>query len=139
MSFYFVRQTPFSLTVLKMPIKCQIQRSLLLHVTNLLDGLGLIDLLVEGLASNEVWDVVIVLLLGALLLLHALVALSQLAKGGKGIWAELVEDTWDELGELLVLTGTVDGEGVGWNGGVDCTMLELAVRTFAILLSEPPY
>lgn len=108
-------------------------------MTDLLDGLGLIDLLVEGLASNKVWDVVIVLLLGALLLLHALVALGQLAKGGKGIWAELVEDTWDELGELLVLTGTVDGEGVGWNGGVDCAVLELAVHTFTALLSESRY
>ena len=84
----------------------------------------LLDGLVEGLASNEVWDVIIVLLLGTLLLLHALVALGQLAQGGKGVWAELVEDAWDELGELLVLTGTVDGEGVGWDGGVDYVMLD---------------
>ena len=108
-------------------------------MTDLLDGLGLIDLLVEGLTSNEVWDVVIVLLLSALLLLHALVALGQLAKRGKGIWAKLVEDTWDELGELLVLTGTVDGEGVGWNGGVNCAVLEHAVHSFTVLLLESPY
>lgn len=95
----------------------------------------LLDGLVEGLASNEVWDVVIVLLLGALLLLHALVALGQLAQGGKGVWAELVEDTWDELGELLVLAGTVDGEGVGWDGGVDCATLDPLLSLCALQFS----
>lgn len=100
-------------------------------LTNLLDGL------VEGLASNKVWDVVIVLLLGALLLLHALVALGQLAQGGKGVWAELVEDTWNELGELLVLTGTVDGEGVGWDGSVDCALLDHNLSSYAVLHLQP--
>jgi hypothetical protein len=81
----------------------------------------LLDLALEVLASNQVWDVIIILLLvlTLLALLHGLVGFGELAEGGKRVWAELVKDTWDELGELLVLTVTVDGEGVGWDGSVD--------------------
>jgi hypothetical protein len=80
---------------------------------NLLD-LGLV---LEVLALNEIGDLVVVL---ALLLLEVLVALGELAEGSKRVGAELVEDTRDKLGELLVLTVTVDGEGVGGDSGVNC-------------------
>lgn len=79
---------------------------------NLLD----LGLALEVLTLDKVGDLVVVLTL----LLHGLVALSELAEGGKGIGAELVKDAGDKLSELLVLTVTVDGEGVGGDGGVDC-------------------
>lgn len=53
-------------------------------------------------------------------LLHALVALGELAQGSERVGAELVQDAGDELGELLVLAVAVDGEGVGGDRGVDC-------------------
>lgn len=80
---------------------------------NLLD-LGLV---LEVLALNEIGDLIVVL---ALLLLEVLVALGELAEGSKRVGAELVEDTRDKLGELLVLAVTVDGEGVGGDSGVNC-------------------
>jgi predicted N-acetyltransferase YhbS len=78
-------------------------------------GLGL-----EVVASNEIGDVVVIIILVvillvlafALLLLHALVALGELAERGKRVGAELVEDTGDELRKLLVFAVAVDGEGV---------------------------
>jgi hypothetical protein len=90
-------------------------------VCNFLLDLGL---RLEVVASDEVWDVVVVvvilivviILLGAaltLLLLHALVALGEFAQRCKRVGTELVEDTGDELCQLLVLTVSVDGEGVG--------------------------
>lgn len=87
------------------------QTSILLDVRLVLSRL-------EVVASNEVGDVivilVVVLLAGlTLLLLHALVALGEFAQGCERVGAELVEDTGDELSKLLVLTGAVDGEGVG--------------------------
>lgn len=78
---------------------------------------ALLDLALKVLSLDEVGDVVLIAVL--LALLHVLVALGELAEGGKGVGAELVEDARDELGELLVLTVAVDGEGVGGNGGVD--------------------
>lgn len=51
---------------------------------------------------------------------QSLVRLGELSERGKRVGAELVEDTGDELGEFLVLTVTVDGEGVGGESGVDC-------------------
>ena len=89
----------------------------------MLKSTHLLNLALEGLACNQIWDIVIVLLLvlTLLLLLHGLVALGELAERCKGVWAKLVKDTWDKLGELLVLTVTVDGEGVGWDSGVDCS------------------
>lgn len=80
---------------------------------NLLD----LRLVLEVLALNEIGDLIVVL---ALLLLEVLVALSELAEGSKRVGAELVEDTRDKLGELLVLAVTVDGEGVGGDSGVNC-------------------
>jgi hypothetical protein len=53
------------------------------------------------------------------LLLHVLVALSELAQGGKAVGAELVEDVGNELSKLLLLAVTVKGEGVGGDGTVD--------------------
>jgi hypothetical protein len=49
-----------------------------------------------------------------------LVALGEFSERGKGVGAELVEDTRDEFGEFLVLAVSVDGEGVRWDSGVDC-------------------
>lgn len=91
-------------------------------------------LALEVLALDELGDLVVVVttLLALTALLEALVALGELAEGSKGVGAELVEDAGDELGELLVLTVAVDGEGVGGNSGVDCAVLvwlsESAVR-----------
>lgn len=79
---------------------------------------NLLDLALEVLAGNEIGDVILLSVL--LVLLHVLVALSELAEGSKGVGAELVKDAGDELSELLVLTVTVDGEGVGGDSGVDC-------------------
>ena len=93
--------------------------------TSLLD-VRLVLSRLEVIAGNEVRDVVIVLVVVllaslTLLLLHTLVALGEFAQRCERVGAELVEDTGDELGELLVLTGAVDGEGVGRYRGVDCT------------------
>jgi len=86
------------------------------HTTTLLNfRLGL-----EVVASNKVWDVIVVLIVLVVLLvavltllfLHALVALSKFAQRCKRIWAELVEDAGDELCQLFVLAIAVDGEGV---------------------------
>ena len=85
-----------------------------------------IHTLLKVLPLNQIRDIIIALLLlrippfaAAILLLHALVALRQLPEAGEGVGAELVEDAGDELGEFFVFAGTVDGEGVGGNGGVD--------------------
>jgi len=81
-----------------------------------------VGLALEVLTLDKVGDVIIVLLLVLTLdtLLHALVALGELAEGSERIGAKLVEDAGDELGQLLVLTVTVNGEGVGRDGGVNC-------------------
>ncbi|RBQ90199.1 hypothetical protein VDGD_20520 [Verticillium dahliae] len=94
---------------------------------------ALLDLALKVLSLDEVGDVVLIAVL--LALLHVLVALGELAEGGKGVGAELVEDARDELGELLVLTVAVDGEGVGGNGGVDC---DYHVRLPPLHLPNPP-
>jgi hypothetical protein len=83
---------------------------------------------VQGEASklprrrSNLLDVVLALAL-EVLALDALVALGELAERGKRVGAELVKDAGDELGELLVLTVAVDGEGVGRHSGVNCTVL----------------
>jgi hypothetical protein len=92
--------------------------------SNLLDVV--LALALEVLALDELGDLIIVfvvLLLALTALLEALVALGKLAEGGKRVGAELVKDAGDELGELLVLTVAVDGEGVRRHSGVDCTVL----------------
>lgn len=80
----------------------------------------LLDLVLEAVAGHQVGDVVLISL-PLLALLHVLVALGKLAERRERVGAELVEDTGDELRELLVLTVAVDGECVCRNGGVDCT------------------
>jgi hypothetical protein len=76
-------------------------------------------LALEVLASDEFGNVVVIGITVLSVLCHVLVALGELAEGGEGVGAELVEDARHQLSQLLVLTGTVDGEGVGWDGGVD--------------------
>lgn len=84
-----------------------------------LHKINLLDLALEILALNEVGDLVVVLtLLG---LLHILVALGELAEGSERVWAQLVQDAGDKLSELLVLSITVDSEGIGGDSGVDYT------------------
>lgn len=78
---------------------------------------SLLDLILEGLTLNEVGDLVVISLL--LALLEALVALGKLAQRGKRVRSQLVQDTGNELRQLLVLTVAVDGEGVRGNRGVD--------------------
>lgn len=80
-------------------------------------GDALLDLVLEALTRDQVGDIVVVgLLLG---LLHVLVALGELAERCERVGSELVEDSGDELGQLLVLTVAVDGKGVGGNRGVN--------------------
>ena len=81
-----------------------------------------VGLALKVLALDKVGNVIVVLLLVLALgaLLQALVALGELAERCKRVGAKLVEDTGNELGELLVLAVAVDGEGVGGNGGVNC-------------------
>lgn len=83
----------------------------------------LFDLALEVLACHQVGNVVLLVVLLLTILtgldLHVLVALGELAEGGEGVGAELVENTGDELGKLLVFTLAVDGEGVCGNGGMN--------------------
>ena len=79
---------------------------------------GLLDLALEVLAGYQIGNVVVVV--GVLSVLrHVLVALGELAEGGEGVGAELVQDAGDELSEFLLLTVTVESEGVGGDGGVN--------------------
>jgi len=78
-------------------------------------GLGL-----EVLTGDELGDVIIILVIVVLLvavltllLLHALVRFGKFAQRCERVGAELVEDSGNELCKLLVLTVSVDGEGVG--------------------------
>ena len=81
----------------------------------------LFNLALEVLTLHQVGDVVfiVILLIASLGLLHVLIGLGELAEGGEAVGAQLVQDTGDELGELLLLTVTVEGEGVGGDGGVN--------------------
>ncbi len=81
-------------------------------------ALPLLDLVLKGLTLDEVGDLIVIRLL--LALLEALVALGKLAQRGKRVGSQLVQDTGDELRQLLVLTVAVDGEGVRGNRSVDC-------------------
>jgi hypothetical protein len=82
--------------------------------------LYLFGLALEVLALNKLGDIIlVVVLVTTLSLLHVLVALSELAEGSKGVGTQLVQDTGDELGELLLLAVTVESEGVGGDGSVD--------------------
>ena len=82
----------------------------------------LFNLILESLSCNQIWNIVlivIVLAFTALLLLHGLVALGKLSEGCEGVGAELVENTGYELSELLVFAVTVDSKGVGWDCGMN--------------------
>lgn len=80
----------------------------------------LFDLVFEVLTLHQIRDIIlIIILLVALVLLHRLVSLGELAEGSKGVGAQLVQDTGDELSELLLLAVTVESEGVGGDRGVD--------------------
>lgn len=86
---------------------------------------SLLDLVLEILALDQLRDVVVVLVLlvlAALGFLHGLVALGQLAERGQGVGTELIQDAGDQLRQLLVFAVTVDGEGVGWDGSVNCRL-----------------
>jgi len=109
-------QTMFHLTitvpVIGLHVPCRLECSGIEHLLDL-------SLRLEVVAGDELGDVIIVLIVVvllvtvlALLLLHALVALGEFAQRCERVWAELVEDAGYELGELLVLTVAVDGEGV---------------------------
>lgn len=103
------------------PRSVQLEASNIEAISNLLD----VVLALEVLALDELGDLIIilVLLLALTALLKALVALGKLAEGSERVGTELVEDAGDELGELLVLTVAVDGEGVGRHSGVNCAVL----------------
>lgn len=83
------------------------------------------------LPGDQVGYVVVVLCVGrallALLLLHRLVALGELAQRGQRVRAKLVEDARDELRQLLVLAVAVQGKGVCGDGGVDCMGEEVSI------------
>jgi hypothetical protein len=86
------------------------------------DDLLDVSLALEVLALDKVGNVILIVVLLVLTLdtlLHALVALGELAERSERVGAKLVKNAGDELGQLLVLTVTVDGEGVGGDGGVD--------------------
>ena len=67
----------------------------------------LLNIALEVLTLNQIGDIILLVVLLALttglVLLHVLVALGELAERGQGVGAELVQDTGDELGELLVV------------------------------------
>lgn len=83
----------------------------------------LLDVLLEVLALNQIRDIVLIivlLVLPAFALLHLLIAFGELAQRRKAVGAELVENAGNELGQLLLLAVTVEGERVGRDRGVDC-------------------
>ena len=84
-------------------------------------GWPLLDLALEVLAGYQVRDVVIIGIGVLSVLGHVLVALGQLSKGGEGVGTQLVKDARHELGELLVLTISVNSESVGGDSGVHWT------------------
>lgn len=110
-------------------LHCQICNFPPLELNSLLD----ISLALKVLALDEIGDVVLVLVvvsLGALdalaaLWLQRLVRFGELAERGQRVRAELVQDAWDELREVLVLAVAVDCKGVAGDGGVDCVLSAL--------------
>jgi hypothetical protein len=138
----FMRATRSLLTVLKSPVANRPPRSpcpvvpssrsrsvqlLQLAVFSLLLGslLTLLDL-VKVLHELRNLVILVCLLLAGLTSSGGLtsrkggVGLGELAQGSEGVWAELVEDSGNELGQVFVGSVAVDGEGVGARGGVDC-------------------
>lgn len=93
-------------------------------IFNLFFVSSLLDIALEVLALDQIRDIILLVVLLALntglVLLHVLVALGKLAQRRKTVGAQLVQDTGDQLGEFLLLAVTVQGEGVGGDGGVHC-------------------
>lgn len=83
---------------------------LVLHGVKVLDEVG--DVIIIVICSCVRWSL--------LVLLDSLVGLGELTQRCERVGSELIEDTGNELRELLHLTGTVNGEGVGGKGRVDC-------------------
>lgn len=81
------------------------------------------NLTLKILPRNKIRDIIIVVLvlLPTLFLLQALIALRQFPQTRQTIGTELIEDSWNELREFFIFSVAVDGEGVGGDGGVDCT------------------
>lgn len=82
--------------------------------------------LAKVLALDQVGNlfVIVILLLPTFTLaalLQRLVALGELSERGERVGAKLVEDTRNELCQLLVLSVAVEREGVRGDGRVDCT------------------
>jgi hypothetical protein len=78
------------------------------------------SLTLECLALDQVWDLVIIVVL----LLQILVCFGELAKLGERVGAELGEDAWHELRELLLFCVPIDREEVGGDGGVNFSKSE---------------
>ena len=103
-----------------------------LHLVELVD----LGLLLVGLIEvlDNIGDVVVLFgasgggLRGGVLGVHGLVRFSELSERGERVGAKLVQDTGDELGELLVDTVAVHGEGVGGGKAVDCANQARASR-----------
>ena len=85
----------------------------------------LLDLAIESLPCHKVGNVVIVIfsllvsVLSALLLLHALIAFCQLAQRSETVRPKLVQDTGDEFGQFFVLAIAVYCEGVRGHRGMN--------------------
>lgn len=97
----------------------------------------LLNIALEVLTLNQIRDIILLVVLLALttglVLLHVLVAFGELAERGEAVGAKLVQDTGDELGEFLLLAVTVEGEGVGGDGGVDFTHNQHTIHTTRVL------
>ena len=92
----------------------QRRRLIVIAALVFLDGIEVLD---------EIRDVIVIVVgstrWSLLVLLDGLVGLRKLTEGCERVRAELVENTGDELGELLDLAGTVDSESVRGNRGVN--------------------
>ena len=88
------------------------------------------DLTLEALPRHQIRDIIVIVIIaillvpartcrGALLLLHALIALGEFPQARETVGTQLVENTGDELRQLFVFAVAVDGEGVGGDSGVD--------------------
>lgn len=81
----------------------------------------------EILSFDQIRNIILILVFFAFflafasfLLLQTLVTLGQFAERSQAVGTELVQDSGDKFGEFLFFAVSVDGEGVGGNGGMDC-------------------
>lgn len=74
------------------------------------------------MSTHHIRNLVITLRTGTthLSCVHSLVRFCQLPQTGQGVWSELRQDTWNEFGEFLVGSSSVDGISVVGTGAVDC-------------------